>query len=584
MRDQGEYLTQAEKETLENGALRQQAKTIEAYLTLAALTAMSEPKIEQGIEAIRNTNKKDANKLRKGLMQAMETLEGILSGSDDLYMTEVVEVEKTISEPAIEEPEMYDTRPEIVERLVEPLVRPTELTPGRLELLSVSEQTMDVTFLNKIVDLSQVEGFEDHSISTIASTILEMAGNPLARRNRAGYLPDLLVRMEQRLSGVSVIDIAQQEQTSKGSVEQWFFGIQSKAKSAFGVSATAVFNELLSQRARDISEKNVQKSVDEIFEKRQDEDDIDFLSEDEPDGRVELLKGVYDSDHVIQSFADIMGDISSEDHESLGVWLSADMRKSPPNGMRDSSLHSLVDRIIPLLPRQLDDMGVSGNEKVALRKLFGLYNQNGLPVYRTPVPISIQAQDREYMQKRNVRESLASGVGKMLNYLETQPSTVVTELPEQVASAEVMSTQKFRQILRKQVEPGGERISRDEWLEAAQEHVPHILKNYFSEQKADILWRRVHFDGFDGQLYEDTPLTSALNELEQLFVSKNGSETKISDLSSSMFKMFFMTFQGPQSLNVIHAKFSARHPELGITKDMVEQAVVGELSELLCRD
>ncbi len=575
MRDRSDYLTQAEQEALKNEALRQHARTIDTYLSLAALTALSDEQVTQGIDRIRSTDKKEARRIHRGLFQAVETLETLLESARE---TDEITIPSAITEPdQVAAPFIEDE----VETDDAEFVEPTEMSDDEfvaderpVELVKAIEQRVDQPALQENGYLQKLLHASDDQLvgvspSMAAKVLYEMAGSPAARRNQAGNRPDLVLRLERRLSGVNVEEIARLDQTTPGSVSQWFVGIQSKIKKTFNAHALNSFNERVAQKQTDPIPGDVALVIDETPPITEQERE----PAEEYDARESMMHGSYDDDHVLLSFEHVLGELTEDQREALSVWLATDTRQVPSSDYANDHA-DLAHMIIERLPRDFEGVGVVGAEKVSLRKLLGMYSQNGRPVYKPPET----AEQILHKSDSHTARQFSSAVAKLLIYLEgtATHSTIPTPLEVVRPVTTQEDSQDMDAVLR---QVGQSDLDRQQWLALAEDCTRRQLKEYFTDDESDMLWQRLHF-GADGEHIEETKgLAPVLKKIEVLFVEKNGKDHKLSDRSSSMFKMFFMTFQGVQSLESIYEKFSSRDP--GITKDDVERFVVAELNGLL---
>lgn len=575
MRDRSDYLTQAEQVALENGALRQHARTVETYLSLAALTALSDEQVQAGIDHIRTTDKREARRLRDGLFQAVATLETLLkteAGIDDsTSLKGSVERSLEIALPATEASQdvLSEQASEVSEQLDMQVQTPVA-TPETVEVVAQPVATKQ-SYLEKLLHLSESQ-LAEVSPSDAAAIIYEMAGSPAARRNQSGLVVDLVVRLERRLAGMSIDEIAEHDKTTPGSVNQWFVGIQSKLKKSFGSDLAARFNELLARKQSDASlSKNILVGAEEP------EQQSAFEDESEVDSRTRMLEGTYDDDHVMTSLESILGRLDESQREALGVWVSTDLRKFPPAHYSNAHVN-LARLVIDRLPKDFEGVGVAGSEKTTLRRLLGMYSQSGRPVYRPPET----AEQILHKADPNTAKQFASGVGKLLNYLE-QPASAATPSPLDMAQREVHAPSENPLDIEALLSQVNERdLDREQWLELAEDCTRRQLKEHFNEDESDILWKHMHYGPANEHLEEPKNLSQLLKKVEVFFIEKNGKERRLTDKSSSMFKMFFMTFQGVKSLDDIYAKFNGRDET--VTRDEIERSIVAELHGLLRRD
>lgn len=290
MADKNDYLTQAEYEVLENRALRQQAKTIDTYLSLVALAGISEDRIIRGLDHVRTLDKYSAKELRAKLVEIVKTLEFLESNVPEVSIEEVVADQVSRTEPLTELSEASKEIETVAKELEVPEL--PEIKYESLEDAPVAE----FAYLDKIFDIGKLDIREDTSVVDIAATIYEMIGRPEAGKTADGSIPDLENRILRRLIGDSTQKIATEDGSTAASVNTWFYQrVQTYIGNKYPQDPEVTFNELLH---------------------------VPEIKSDEPSIETELINDVVETKEEVNEYTlpalveKLFGDISIEDLQS----------------------------------------------------------------------------------------------------------------------------------------------------------------------------------------------------------------------------------------------------------------------------
>lgn len=198
----GEYLSVAEGTVLENPALLQRARAIQAFLSHAALIGLGESEIHENIDTIRTLDKKSAKRLRKNLLEAT----GLLSPapSDTVH----ADLDVSVDSSQVDE---HSVGVSSLEESPEPIVPIVTEDTGEMELLSASVQTWLQGITNE-----NVSTFSRQDVPEIVKAVLDARGPVIQRSNSVDYESMLT----DFLNGSSLDELAERCQKSYGAISQ----------------------------------------------------------------------------------------------------------------------------------------------------------------------------------------------------------------------------------------------------------------------------------------------------------------------------------------------------------------------------
>lgn len=217
---QHEHLTIAESESLQNKALRQQAKTIETFLSITALTGTPDADIQRGIDRIRELDKPTARRYGKQLLHTLQVFSDLLP--QELNSDEsIVEPEQSSEPTQLGEPIETPIEDKSNDQLVE---KSSPLSEEEIDTIEEPVQTLPPRghkwakmLLGSEVDLDK------YTIYEIAEMIYDKAGRPVSRKKGpSGRVEvDPIQRIVGRLKGMNNRVVAQNEGSNEAAVSFW---------------------------------------------------------------------------------------------------------------------------------------------------------------------------------------------------------------------------------------------------------------------------------------------------------------------------------------------------------------------------
>lgn len=439
MIDSNNYLSPAESEALTNDALRQHAKAIDTFLALAALTSIPEPRIAQGVEAIRDTDKAQAKKLRKHFMQTIaalaellpdapvvpeetsETLETVRAVEEREVVPDDVAAEETSGVAEEETPEVLTA----VEAAEEAVVDNDEVSASPAGTVEVpeaqkpEERTISKWAQDALGDYSEAE-LREMSSQEIAELIYKQAGSPPTRRQQNGYKANPVERIRRRVEGVSISEIAERDGTSPAAISQWFIKMGQRARHqdiSETPNETQAHGVLIASESEKSDEAQAVTPAAEVeaphpvaapspllFSRRQVE-----------------VQVVPDVDHaaLAKGWAEEM-ELDYEQTEALQDVLDPNYSLEL-NGIQRQVRHRFRTFITERLPQlESDELGLDTNEIARLNYMFGrAKTSEGYRYQEKPHTVHQAAMDHGYFVPSRRNEAL-SALQKVSDFLSRQ--------------------------------------------------------------------------------------------------------------------------------------------------------------------
>lgn len=481
-------LREAEKQALENLALRQQALALGQLALLAELVHMSEDDIARRSEEIRVADKARAKELRKGYEKAVRALGciGIDAPAQSVAVTSDKDVLEGLAEP-IEQPDdvvyVPSSNPESAEESLaeakdEPLAAAETQTDHNVGEYSFVLSKPAAKLLGDFFGSDAPEVLHgDQDVEKWVDAILARTGEITMRKNKQGARPDARVRLRMLLNGAIYSQIAIYDRTTPGAIAQWFIKLRPKTPHSQKIIVAEPEAPVLDELATKIPPQPEQEKAAEQQE----------LSPEDIRDELSVLLGLNEHETVV-----------------LNALLDPSMKP------QDTPVNILVfEKIRDVIIATYGDsdinhasVSLTSQEVSVLRKFLGLFRgTNGKRDFKKPLPLAEMITEGKRNGSKDAAKfyplALNGALAKLASDIRLQSGSegqsAISARKAIEKDQQEPTWQELIKIAAFNHEHGKDNEKRRDWLNAAKLMYEKLGNQIgLTPEQTKLLWERMH--------------------------------------------------------------------------------------------